>query len=365
MSFVLDDKAHYKATHASPDNEVSSSAQDQNHADTQNLIARDLLFRKVKAMKKAEVSAFTPSLDSTHEHTGRSSLLIFVWVATLLASSLPDILTREFHIFTNVPLLTLKVGLLLVFIALGFVWKTAQPLRPYFALFLVLYLADAFSIWLGETPAWSSLFANSGTAFSQQMLNSQLLRLGVAFIMIAALWLIYRRRTAFFLSTGELNAPAQPVRWLGMDKPIGWRRFGLLLAFCITLGTLAFLFISGQPTTSMLTHALQMMPFIVLISAMNAFSEEVTYRASLLAPLYNVVGKSQALLLTAALFGLWHFYGVPYGVIGVVMAAVLGWLLGKSMLETKGIFWAWFIHFWQDVAIFTFLTAGSILPGGG
>ena len=97
---------------------------------------------------------------------------------------------------------------------------------------------------------------------------------------------------------------------------------------------------------------------------MNAFSEEMAYHAALLAPLYNAVGHSHALLLSAALFGLWHYYGVPYGVIGMIMAGILGWLLGKSMLETKGLFWAWFIHFWQDVAIFSFMAAGSIVAGG-
>jgi hypothetical protein len=46
------------------------------------------------------------------------------------------------------------------------------------------------------------------------------------------------------------------------------------------------------------------------------------------------------------------------------MAGFLGWFLGKSMLETRGLFWAWFIHFWQDVLIFAFLAIGSIRPGG-
>jgi uncharacterized protein len=44
------------------------------------------------------------------------------------------------------------------------------------------------------------------------------------------------------------------------------------------------------------------------------------------------------------------------------MSGGLDWVLGKSMLETKGIFWAWFIHFWQDVAIFVFIFAGSVRP---
>lgn len=83
-----------------------------------------------------------------------------------------------------------------------------------------------------------------------------------------------------------------------------------------------------------------------------------------LSVLENVVGKPQALLLMASYFGIGHFYGLPYGVIGVLMAGFLGWFLGKSMLETRGLFWAWLIHFVQDVLIFAFLAIGSIVPGG-
>lgn len=149
-----------------------------------------------------------------------------------------------------------------------------------------------------------------------------------------------------------------------MDQPTTWIRLGLILSVCITLGTLAFLIISGSPSSSFVARIVPLLPFILVISAMNAFSEEIAYRAALLVPLRAVLGKSQALLLTAALFGLWHYYGVPYGIVGVFMAGILGWLLGKSMLETKGVFWAWFIHFWQDVAIFAFIAAGSIVAGG-
>jgi hypothetical protein len=35
------------------------------------------------------------------------------------------------------------------------------------------------------------------------------------------------------------------------------------------------------------------------------------------------------------------------------------------MLDTRGLGWAWFIHFVQDVAIFSFLALGEITPGGG
>ena len=106
------------------------------------------------------------------------------------------------------------------------------------------------------------------------------------------------------------------------------------------------------------------LPVVLLAAALNAFNEEMTYKASLLAVLVDAVGSRQALWMVAAYFGLAHFYGVPYGVIGVVLASFLGWILAKSMLETRGLAWAWLIHFCQDVLIFGFIAAGAITPGG-
>ena len=42
---------------------------------------------------------------------------------------------------------------------------------------------------------------------------------------------------------------------------------------------------------------------------------------------------------------------MPSGVIGILLAGLLGYVLSKSIYETNGIFWAWFIHFLQDVII--------------
>lgn len=33
----------------------------------------------------------------------------------------------------------------------------------------------------------------------------------------------------------------------------------------------------------------------------------------------------------------------------------MGWILGKAILETRGLFWAWCIHLLSDVVIFTFI----------
>jgi hypothetical protein len=38
----------------------------------------------------------------------------------------------------------------------------------------------------------------------------------------------------------------------------------------------------------------------------------------------------------------------------------MGLILGKAMLETRGLFWAWWIHFLSDVAIFSFLALALV-----
>ena len=68
--------------------------------------------------------------------------------------------------------------------------------------------------------------------------------------------------------------------------------------------------------------------------------------------------------MTADYFGVGHFYGVPYGVTGVIMAFIPGWLMGKSMLETRGFLWPWIIHFCMDIVIFSAIALGSVTPGG-
>ena len=57
---------------------------------------------------------------------------------------------------------------------------------------------------------------------------------------------------------------------------------------------------------------------------MIAFSEELTYCASLLGVLDGVIQPRQALFLPAVFFGLAHYDGVPYSILGVMMSTFLG-----------------------------------------
>ncbi|MBL8163430.1 MAG: CPBP family intramembrane metalloprotease [Anaerolineae bacterium] len=285
------------------------------------------------------------------------------WGIMLAASLLPNIIGQEF-LGQALPWLEIKSGILIALLVAGFIWTLFRPLRPFIFLLLLIYVAEyLITTQVGGSDWWPAALSASAP-FAGQMMGIQLQRLAVTLVIVAALLLLGYRRKQFFLTRGQLNAPAKPVRWLGYSKAEPWTRFGASWALFITLGTLAFLVIAGQPSLASFQAVLPLLPAIVLLATMNAFSEELTYRASLLGVLDGVIEPRHALSLTAVFFGLAHYYGVPYGILGVIMSTFLGWMLGKAMLETRGFFWAWFIHFCQDVAIFSFLAIGTVTPGG-
>jgi len=59
------------------------------------------------------------------------------------------------------------------------------------------------------------------------------------------------------------------------------------------------------------------------------------------------------------------FSRVPCGLVGVGLARFLGWIPARSMLETRGLWWARLIHFVRDVSLFLFMAIGAITPRGG
>jgi hypothetical protein len=296
----------------------------------------------------------------------QKTTIIAAWIVVLLTSALPKVILQEVFGQTVSGDLQAIMSLGVLFIAL-LATLICQPLRG-LRFFLVLFAVLVGSQWLvynriDQLSFYRTWLGNS--SFSVYMLAEQSLNLLVTLVMIAALFLLKKKRPDFYLTRGDTAAPVEPVRWLGVKQGERWNKFGVILTIYISLGTLAFLIIAGRPPLDIVVQALPFLPAILLTAALNAFNEEVTYKASFLSVLENPVGARQALYMVALYFGIGHFYGVPYGVVGVILATFLGWILAKSMQETHGLFWAWFIHFWQDVWIFSFLAIGSIIPGGG
>jgi membrane protease YdiL (CAAX protease family) len=292
--------------------------------------------------------------------TPNRSLLIVAWVATLLVSTIAVVLWNSvapgvMDWWPWVP----TVGLI-VLLALAFASSSLRPLRPFLAILLIIFLCGYGGGW-----NWGLLLIVRDSPLGPVLQNQtplsigiHLLRLTPALIIIVFLLLLGRRRPDFFLIKGKINAPVEPSKLINSKETDTWVKIGSIFAVVFSVVTLAYLFLATRPTLNDFVNGLPLIPVAVLIAAINAFNEEFTLRAAPLSELWKVLGKHQALLITAIYFGLGHFYGVPSSIIGVILATFLGWFLGKSLLETKGFFWAWTIHFVQDAFIFIFFAMG-------
>lgn len=285
---------------------------------------------------------------------GKKTLIFAAWLSILLISDIPDILCNSIAKEVPVWLLWGKIMFLALFFVLCTFWIRVRPIRPYVFVMLIFFLALTLSEQVRISEWWAGLISESETSFFLTYLRPYLRDIGVTLVVIFSLWLVKRRRSEFFLVKGQLNALIEPVRWLGIHDGESWRKFGWIFAVIAGIGVALPTMIAMQPAWQELIRVIPLLPAILVYAAINAFNEEVYFRLSILSTLHQVIGKNHALLISAGFFGLAHYlYGSPPGMIGFLMTGFLAWLLGKSVLETKGLFWAWLIHFLPDVVIFT------------
>lgn len=163
------------------------------------------------------------------------------------------------------------------------------------------------------------------------------------------------------LKFGNIQDGARAVQWLGIKEGESWYGVAASYLIVITLVTTLFMYMGfgDKADWSKLTPFL---PFILLFSITNSFSEELITRFSVVGLLHEVMKPSTIMIASALIFGLPHYFGNPGGPVGVIMAGFLGWILAKSVLETKGIGVAWGVHFVQDVVIYSFLLTSNNLP---
>jgi len=287
------------------------------------------------------------------------NLTVVVWVVTLLVSTLPDIVWIELTGSMPSWLTYAKIGFLLVLALITIVWQPVRPLRNFFLVMLTFFGLMELRLRFNFTFApLQALFGN--TVFDDRMQAEQTGKLAVTLVMVIVLLGLGYKRRDFFLTRGHLRAPIEPVRLLGFPKPAPWPVFALQWGLYIAIALAVVQYIGLRPSGGMMLNVVPILPSILFYAALNAFNEEITYRAPMLATLEPVGGSKQALWLSAYFFGIAHYFGTPGGLIGGILSIFMGWILGKGMVETRGFFWTWWIHFLSDVAIFTFLTAALL-----
>jgi len=227
--------------------------------------------------------------------------------------------------------------------------KKIKVLLTVFAILIItlsLITANKFlpsvALILNNNPFVSSLLKYQLFAF--------LLAIGVTYITIKI-----SPDSKNILTFGNLSVIAGKEKWLGINGKKTWKSNSIQLLFFISIATGIFMFLAVKYTNSLSNFNWAFIPIVLLISLTNSFSEEIIYRFAIHGNLINNASKLTVLILSAILFGLPHYLGFPSGIIGVVMAGLLGYILSKATYETQGIGIAWTIHFVQDIIIFTAL----------
>jgi membrane protease YdiL (CAAX protease family) len=160
-------------------------------------------------------------------------------------------------------------------------------------------------------------------------------------------------RKELFLVRGNPGASCQPSPLLFSKKPEPWPRFArnfLIIFSIILVTTLAF---QLRPKAGQILQVLIYSPAIILTSLINAFGEEFRFRWVLMARVLPVLGEKQAIAITSIFFGLAHYFGNPGGIVGVLLSAYVGYIVAKSIVETRGSVWALLIHFLGDFIIYS------------
>jgi hypothetical protein len=279
------------------------------------------------------------------------SLLTFAWVGTLLASFLTNVIWKEVFGGDIETGFYIRLGLTLSLLLLTFVWSTTRPLRGYWLLILALILGDIAASALQGLPAWQAIWSSSPSWFIQN-LGMQLPRLLLTLFAWITLILMGMKRRDYFFVKGQLDAPNEPIHWLGEKQIEPWTRYGVRWAVSMFIVALLVISLGFRPSLESLGKIVPLFPAILVFAMLNSFNENFASRASLLPQLLPTFGKAQSLLLPAIFFGMWHYYGFPPGA-GMILPIFLGWVSAKAMVETKGFFWSWAIQVPLDVIVFS------------
>jgi membrane protease YdiL (CAAX protease family) len=286
--------------------------------------------------------------------TSRATLAV-AWVGTLALSSLLEVVLVEAIGINAPPMPWIWLSLAALLVLLAGAWEPARPLRGYFIVMLAVIAATYLVIPL--LSDWSGVENGSGIVWVLE--NKTILfavALGMAGFLVVGL---HQRPKDVFLTPGNLRAPSS-VRLPGMRRPVSWAVLGTIATVLLFLGFATQMWLEGAFPGDAIQRLLRVAPLVVASAALNAFGEEVIFRAGPLAFLYRIVGSTQAILMTSVWFGLAHYYGgVPPGPAGAIQSGALALLLGKAMLATKGLGWPLIIHFAIDVVVFASIAVAA------
>jgi membrane protease YdiL (CAAX protease family) len=197
----------------------------------------------------------------------------------------------------------------------------------------------------------TKLFTVSQNEYVNFQFNYQFLLLLITILSLTATYFINKENFSNYFTLGNISKPANELKFFGIKANDSWLKTGVSVTIFISLATATFMYFQLKQTQVNWTLLQSGIFWIILFALTNSFGEEMIYRMGIVSPLKGLLQPMTIFIISAILFGIPHLAGMPSGLIGATMAGVLGLVLAKSLYETNGFFWAWTIHFIQDVII--------------
>lgn len=286
---------------------------------------------------------------------------IIAWLAILVSSAIFNPLVDRLF-FANATTERWSDLVKVVIISLLFVitmaWPKLRPIRGFLIVLLTFSVGYLFVHQFEESQLWLS-FRNSSPNYQWVMADSLVQFLPTA-LMLAVAFTYGQTRRSLFISNGDLSATSA-INMFGPNA--SWVKLTPLFSILFLVITGSFLVFRLRVNSSdiLFSRLMVALPFVVLFPILNAIIEEIRFRNVLLAIGEPTLGGTTVLLMTTTLFGLSHF-GSFLGTSGArgslaagftyaIGAAFIGWICGRSILETRGVLAAWIIHGSSDLVI--------------
>jgi hypothetical protein len=158
----------------------------------------------------------------------------------LVFSVLPDVLWNEL-VGGARWISRARMTILAVLVAAGLLLPALRPAWEFPAVLLAITIAGLISARLGTAPNPDGVLNWIELSQVRGLLTVQAAKFGVSILTIVALLALgYRRRDAF-LTRGQVDSPAAPVRWLGFPTPEPWTSFGAKWVVFLRIGMVIIL----------------------------------------------------------------------------------------------------------------------------
>lgn len=230
---------------------------------------------------------------------------------------------------------------------------------------IIIVIAVLLATWAGWV-LWR--FIASGTTssvddFVQKQTKYQAAFLSLALVVSVLSYAISAQVAGQVFGIGSLSSEVHAEAFgFAHAAMSSWLQFGVLLTLGFGLATYALCSSAFRGIDNWSVFLRRFGGWVVALAAVNALSEELIYRGAIVAAAEGQLYPWQTALLSAVLFSIAHVRGQANGAIVVIGSAVVGWFLAQSVIQTHGLFWAWCMHFVQDIVIFAAFIAEVANP---